>query len=196
MNTKESLTEKIYTDLRRKILDGEITPREFISEGRIAEEYSVSKAPVKQALHILANQGYLTSYPRKGYMVTTFSVEEINKIQDIRRCLESLCVQLAIQYASEEEILSLQVYDDMDSGNLDPRNTINTKFHLRLAEISGNEFLPETLRPLLLKATMSNIRGEPDTQHFDRIVQAMLRRDTEQAVRLLHEDIRHLQINR
>ena len=42
-----SLTEKVYTDLRRRIIEGEIAPREFITESRVAEEYSVSKAPAK-----------------------------------------------------------------------------------------------------------------------------------------------------
>ena len=189
---KESLTEKIYTELRDEILKGEITPRQFISESQIAQRYQVSKAPVKQALKILAGQGYLTSYPRKGYQVSTYSVEEGNQIQQVRRCLESLCVKLAIQNASDEEIRSLQMYEGMDTENLDPRGTINTIFHTRLAELSGNEFLPETLRPLILKSTMSNIRSAPDTEHFEKIVQAMLDRNEELAVKLICEDVRDL----
>lgn len=189
---KESLTEKIYTELRDKILDGKITSREFISESQIAQEYAVSKAPVKQALHILASQGYLVSYPRKGYMVASYDNGEVNQIQEIRRCLESLCVRLAIQSASDEEILSLRMYEGMDQNSLDPRSAINTQFHNRLAEISGNKFLPETLRPLILKSTMSNIRSAPDIEHFEKIVQAMLDRDEELAVKLLCEDVRNL----
>ena len=189
---KESLTEKIYIQLRNKILDGEINPREFISESQVAAEYSVSKAPAKQALHILTEQGYLVSYPRKGYMVCAYSVEEINRIQEIRRCLESLCIHLAIRDATDEQIRSLRVYENMDKQNLDPRNTINAKFHIRLAEISANEFLPETLKPLVHKASMSYIKGRPDIDHFEKIVQAMLARDEESAVCLLREDVRDL----
>lgn len=189
---KVSLTEKIYTELRDRILDGDIAPRQFISESQVAEEYKVSKAPVKQALHILANQGYLTGYPRKGYMVTTYSVEEVNKIQEIRRCLESLCVKLAIERASDEEIRSLRLYDGLDTNDLDPRYAINTRFHLRLAELSGNEFMVETLRPLVLKATLSYIKGKPDIDHFEQIVQAMLERNAERAITVLCEDVHNL----
>ena len=189
---KVSLTEKIYTELRDRILDGELAPRQFISESQVAEKYGVSKAPVKNALHILANQGYVTGYPRKGYMVTTYSVEEVNKIQQIRRCLESLCVRIAVERATDEEILSLRLYEGMDTDNLDPRAAINTRFHLRLAELSGNEFMVETLRPLILKATLSYIKGKPDIEHFENIVQAMLERDAEKAVDVLCQDIRYL----
>lgn len=189
---KMSLTEKIYTELRDRILDGELAPRQFISESQLAKEYAVSKAPVKHALHILANQGYVTGYPRKGYMVMTYSVEEINKIQQIRRCLESLCVRLAVERATDEEIRSLRLYNEMDAENLDPRAAINTRFHLRLAELSGNEFMVETLRPLVLKATISYIKGKPDIEHFENIVKAMLERDTEKAVDVLCQDIHDL----
>ncbi|HIT30230.1 MAG TPA: GntR family transcriptional regulator [Candidatus Scatomorpha stercoravium] len=187
-----SLTEKIYVDLQRKIIEGEISPREFLTESRVAEEYSVSKAPAKQALHILSDQGYLISYPRRGYMVCTYTAPEVNEIQQIRRCLEGLCVRLAIERASDEEILSLRVYEGMAAHELDPRAAINTRFHTRLAELSGNPFMPETLRPLILKATMSYIKGEPDIEHFEKIVGAMLRRDVELALECLYEDIRYI----
>ena len=95
---------------------------------RLRKRYQVSKAPVKQALRILAGQGYLTSYPRKGYLVSAYSVEEVNQLQEIRRCLESLCVRLAIQNASDEEIRSLQSYEGMDAENLDPRG--GDQYHL------------------------------------------------------------------
>ena len=187
-----SLTEKLYTDLRRRIIEGEIAPREFITESRVAEEYSVSKAPAKQALHILADQGYLISYPRRGYMVCTYSIEEVNQIQEIRRCLEALCVRLAIERATDDEIRSLRIYEGLEEYELDPRAAINTRFHMRLADLSGNPFLPETLRPLVLKATMSYIKGPPDTEHFEKIVRAMLARDAELAVSLLAEDVRDI----
>ena len=52
--------------------------------------------------------------------------------------------------------------------------------------------MPETLRPLILKATMSYIKGEPDIEHFEKIVGAMLRRDVELALEYLYEDIRNI----
>ena len=125
-------------------------------------------------------------------MVRAYSVEEVNQIQEIRRCLEGLCVRLAVRNATEEEIRSLRVYENMDQQNLDPRNTINSQFHLRLAEISGNEFLPGTLKPLVHRTSMSRIKSAPDVDHFEKIVQAMLDRDEEKAVRLLEEDVRDI----
>ena len=84
------------------------------------------------------------------------------------------------------------IRDRLDTDNLDPRDTINTRFHLRLAELTGNEFMVETLRPLVLKATLSYIKGKPDIDHFESIVQAMLDRDVERATEVLCRDIHDL----
>lgn len=109
---EEKLSHKIYVEIRNGILDGEYSARDFLSEAQIAKKYGVSKAPVKEALHILADQGYLISYPRRGYMINTYSDEELDKIQEIRKTLEALCVRLAISKASDEELEALRFYRD------------------------------------------------------------------------------------
>jgi DNA-binding GntR family transcriptional regulator len=189
---EEKLSDKIFKEIRSDIIQGKYKSRDFISESMIAKKYGVSKAPVKEAMHNLVSQGYLIIYPRKGYMVNILSKDETNQIQTIRRELGALSVRLAIQNATDEEILSLRFYKDPVEKNMDPRETVNTKFHMRLAEISGNQFLPETVGPLVNKASMSHINEEPDTDHFDKIVDAMLERDEEKAVEYLLEDIRYI----
>lgn len=109
----------------------------------MAEKYQVSKAPVRDALHLLVKQGYLVSYPRKGYMVNRFSIDEINQIQMIRRQIEHLSVELVIKNATDEQIQSLYAYTDKKN-----QEEGNSEFHLALAGISGNKFLPETLQEL------------------------------------------------
>lgn len=193
---EEKLSSKIYTEIRKDILDGAYSPRDFLSEAQIAAKYGVSKAPVKEALHILADQGYLISYPRRGYMVNTYSDQEIDDIQEIRKTIESLCVRLAIRRASDKEIEDLRFYKNETDHNLDPRETINARFHIGLAKISGNPFLPETLQPLVNKASMSQIKRDPDTDNFDKIIDAMLQRDETAALYWLDQDIRYLRRNK
>ncbi|MBQ6582713.1 MAG: GntR family transcriptional regulator [Mogibacterium sp.] len=186
------LSERIYNDMIQDILKGNYSARDFISEAQIAAKYQVSKAPVKEALHNLANEGYLVSYPKRGYMINTYSREEINKIQDIRRVLEAYAVQKAIQNASDEKLEALRFYRTEEELQYSPSKSVNARFHLGLAEASGNEYLVEVLRPLVLRASMYNIEGKPDTANFDRILDAMKERDTEKALRMLEEDIRYL----
>lgn len=190
--SEEKLSTKIYEEIRSDIIQGKYNARDFLSESMIARQYGVSKAPVKEAMHTLVSQGYLIIYPRKGYMVNILSNDEINQIQTIRRELGVLSVRLAIKNATDEQIESLRFYKDPVEKNMDPRETVNSKFYIELAKISGNQFLPETVSPLVNKASMRNIREEADTAHFDKIIDAMLERNEEKAIKYLLEDIRYI----
>lgn len=185
-------SEKVHDEILKDIVNGVYTARDFISEAQMAAKYGVSKAPVKEAMHILANEGFLVSYPKRGYMINTYTAEEINKIQDIRRVLESLALRNVIAKASDEEIRSLKFYNQTEKLQYSPKETVNTRFHMGLARLSGNEFIEETLHPLLIKASLYNIKGEPDTTNFDHIVDAILERNVDKAIDCLVEDIRYV----
>ena len=180
---KEKLSDIIYNAILKDIVTGVYTSRDFISEAQIAAKYGVSKAPVKEAMHILASEGFLVSYPKRGYMINVYTVEEINKIQEVRRVLEELAVRKAIALASDEELSALRFYRKENELQYRPGETINTKFHMGIAK------LEETLYPLLLKASVYNITGKPDVENFDHIVDAMLARDADQAAKCLIDDI-------
>lgn len=183
----EKLSVKIYNGIKDDIENGRIDYKDFFSEAQIAEKYQVSKAPVRDALHLLAEQGYLVSYPRKGYMVNRFTIDEINQIQLIRRQIEYLSVELIIKHASDEQIRSLYSYTDNqknDSGN--------SEFHLAMAEMSGNKFLPETLRELLSKIRIAKCSDEVNREKHKALVDALCERSLERAHKCLENDISFL----
>jgi len=120
----EKLSEKIYSQLRREIEAGKIDGRTILSECQLATEFNVSKAPVRDALHLLCSQGYLISLPRKGYMVN-----------------------IVIERAADAEIESLRtlISDGCDAKTAS--ETSNAMFHMKLAELSGNKYLPSSRYP-------------------------------------------------
>lgn len=84
-----SLANQIYIELREQILDGTIISNDIINEKSLALKYNVSKTPIREALHRLCQEGYLKSYPRKGYMVNETSQQDCCLIQQLRFYLES-----------------------------------------------------------------------------------------------------------
>lgn len=185
----EKLSEKIYRSIKADIDSGVIDGRSFLSEAQLAKQFGVSKAPVRDALHLLCSQGYLISYPRKGYMLNMYSADELNQIQVIRRQVEKLCVKLVIEHASDEEILSLKAFTKEQIGGSDPAKTNNTMFHLHLAEITGNKYLPGILQDLLYKASLAALKRSSDLEKHQHIIDALLERDLEKAEKYLEEDI-------
>ncbi len=186
---EEKLSVKIYNQLRREIDNGFIDDKDFLSEKQLAERFGTSKGPVKDALHLLCDQGYLVSYPRKGYMINRFTKEQVNEMQDIRRHLEKLCVRLVIENADDTQIHDLYRYTEKQFDSKDPTQMNNNLFHLKLAEISGNEYLPEVLTPLLYRASRIMQGEKSDFNKHNQIIEALLARDVEKAQMCIEEDI-------
>lgn len=189
LSMKEKISDIIYDSILKDIVTGVYTPRDFISEAQIAAQYGVSKAPVKEAMHILASEGFLVSYPKRGYMINVYTTDEMNKIQEVRRVLETLAVRKAVESATDDELNALRFYRVKNELQYRPGETVNTKFHMGIAKLARNSFLEEALYPLLIKASVYNITGKPDVENFDKIVDAMLSRDVDLAVKCLIEDI-------
>lgn len=123
-------------------------------------------------------------------MVNSYSAEEINKIQVIRIHIEKLCVKLAIKNATDEEIKSLREFTKTQNMQNDSSKTNNTQFHMRLSEITKNEFIPKILYDILVKATSVIVKAESDLESHDKIIDALLKRDEKEAVERLIEDIK------
>ena len=186
----EKLSTKICDKIREEILSGDIGPKTFLSEKEVAQRFGVSKAPVRDALHLLTNQGYLISYPRRGYLVNQYTESDFRQIQQIRFQLEKLSVSLAIENASDEEIESLREFTLEASNESDPSRTDNTRFHMRLAEIGKNGFLPGILSELLNKISLMHIRDRSDLKKHSDIIDALKKRDVELAQSRLAEDMK------
>lgn len=186
----ERKAQAVYKQVLEDIITHKIDNRAFISENDIGKRFGVSRAPVRDALHLLCEQGYLVSFPRKGYMVNFYNNEQINKLQQIRRQLEKLSVQLAIENASDAQIESLREFTtEQQVVNTVPDESNNTRFHLKLADIGGNEFLSPLLRNVINRASMTMMGEESDFDRHEHIIDALLNRDLELAYKMLEEDI-------
>lgn len=186
---EEKLSTKIYMSIRNDIITGAIDARTFLTESELAAKFGVSKAPVRDALHLLCNQEYLVSYPRRGYMVALQSAEEARHMQEVRTHLEKMSIALAIQQATDAEILTLKSIPSEDSSSTDPDQSSNTRFHVRLAEISHNSYLPIIMGDLLRKIARVWVNRDIDLSNHNLIIDAMLERDTEKATALLLQDL-------
>ena len=71
-----TLTQRVYEQLREDIYMLEWNEYEFLTESALAEKYQVSKAPIREALYRLCQEGMMESYPRKGYRIRIISAEE------------------------------------------------------------------------------------------------------------------------
>lgn len=96
-SNKKSLSNLVYRDLKEKILKNKLLPGDKLIEMEIASNLGVSRTPVREALKKLEEDGLVTSFPRKSYIVSKISAKEAKNLYIVRRSLEPLAVELLAQ---------------------------------------------------------------------------------------------------
>ncbi len=147
-----SVLEVSYRRLREAILAGVFRPGEHLRQEVIAARFKISRGPAREALNRLAAEGLVELRPRRGYVVTTLDVSEVEDIFDLRMTLEAKAAALAAtrrtsqDIAEVEEILKrLESLDLTESGDIDRFTTLNRQFHERIYQCSGRPHLCKML---------------------------------------------------
>jgi DNA-binding GntR family transcriptional regulator len=189
-------TEEIHNAIRSDILNGSFQRGELILEQPIAEKYSISKITAREILQKLCHEKYLISFPRKGYLIYDISPEECKKIQQVRYYIESLSIKLIIKNASNNEIQMLEEVLKVVPDVSNPYSSINSKFHLYMAQLSGNQYIYDTLYSFIgyierfanTSPVFNGLLIEDNTYHKE-IIAALLKRDNAKAIEYLKQDL-------
>ena len=152
----------IYAALRREILDCAIAPGAEIRDAEIAERFSVSRSPVRDALLRLEAEGLVVIAPRKGYRAAPISIADARDLFGFRAILEPACAANVAAEADGPSLAALDRFRRMegfDSAESAPPHAFvayNRSFHLAVARLCGNRRVREATSDLL--------------EQFDRLV--------------------------
>ena len=141
-NHKLGEVERVYGILREWLITARLPPGEFLSEADLASRCGTSRTPVREACTRLLQDKWLTRIPRKGFMVTPISVRDIVELYEYRRVLECFAAERVAESATREQIAELRM---LVAPEIAPKPELaailqaNRKFHLRLAEMAGNQ---------------------------------------------------------
>lgn len=187
----DSIVNRVYDDLRRRILQNEFGPNGVLVEQDIAEEYKVSRGSAREAMQKLCEARFLIKRPRKGYFIYNFSPREMQEIIHTRYYLEVGVVKHIIAHCTDEQIRDLYNCLDGEEYPTLPEKVVNRQFHLKMAEFTGNQFLVESLEKLLaftvrtaIHQSTSSTKGKHET-----LIEALLARNEELACQRLADDL-------
>jgi DNA-binding GntR family transcriptional regulator len=152
------LREDIRDQLMEEILSGRLAPGDRLVETRIAQQYGVSQAPVREALRDLEMFGFIVSAPFRGAIVRQISVEDLVQIYPIRAVLEGLAAHEAatrIDAAGLRRLENLLVTMRNAAARGDNRAAVDAEFafHLAIVEASGNWLLKQTWERMRMATT-------------------------------------------
>jgi DNA-binding GntR family transcriptional regulator len=145
----EGEVERVYRLIREWLITAQLPPGEFLSDLVLAKKCRTSRTPVREACSRLAQDKWLCLIPRKGYLVKPISVREIVELYEFRKLLECFSAEKVAQAATPECIAQLKNIVNVENNGRPDLNKIllaNEAFHLRLAEIAGNQRVVDQLR--------------------------------------------------
>jgi len=100
--TAASATERLVTELRRRIVSHESPPGARLRENELAAEFNASRARVREAFGVLEERGLIERIPNKGAVVTRLEADRIQELFEVREVLEAQMVRLATLRASPQ----------------------------------------------------------------------------------------------
>lgn len=102
------LRDVVFNTLRQAILTGELKPGERLMEIHLANRLGVSRTPIREAIRKLELEGLVTMIPRRGAEVAQITEKSMSDVLEVRRALDALCVELACERISDEDIRDLK----------------------------------------------------------------------------------------
>ena len=141
--TPRPLYEEVAERLRQRIFARELEPGGWIDEIRLAQEYGISRTPMREALKVLAAEGLVTMKVRRGAYVTEVNEKDLSEVYHLLALLESDAASVVASKASAAELKELeQLHQDLVQAQNDRERffAINERFHLRLLEMADNRW--------------------------------------------------------
>lgn len=168
-----SLKEVAYSAIRKKILSGALQPGVRIREDQLAQEISMSRTPVREAINQLAAEGLVNNIPRRGIYLAKISPEQIAELLDVRQALEALAVTRCIDNIDAAGLDRLTAIQQQFAGCLAEKayqdcNRLDSLFHREIALLSGNatliSFLAE-IEDTMVIARLIEKKLDPDVKN-------------------------------
>jgi DNA-binding GntR family transcriptional regulator len=197
LESNAPLRDHVYETLEELIIYGALAPGQHLVEADIAKQLGVSRIPVREALQLLARDGWIDLRPRQGAFVHQPELREVDDVFSVRTLLEVESTRLAARKATDDSIRALRTIQRTGSEALaraDERELVmlNSQFHARITRIGENEVLAGLIARLDKRirwyfAPVVKSRGSSSWKEHLEIVEAIAARDPERASKAMRK---------
>jgi len=194
------LRSDAYDAIRQAVVGGAIKPGERINEAEVSRQMRISRAPIREAIRQLEQDGLLVSVPHRGTFVVTLSRDDVEEIYSLRADIESRAVHRALPRLTAEQLAALEALVGVmqtaaDAGDVSGLVEADTRFHRTIIEATGWSRLTriwENLHPQTLTLyTLTMLTDWPsmNAQRHRPVLEALHRGDPECAAAAIREHI-------
>src|SRR5215467_14652668 len=202
LDTNTSFRNQAYTAIKDAITAADIYahPTEIrLDERQLSQALGVSRTPIREAMTLLEQEGFLRTLPRRGIFIVRKTKKQIVEMIEMWAAIESMAARLATLNASDEEISGLRrIFDEFRNStpaeHIDEYSDANIAFHQAIIRLSGSHLMGKTIENLFihvrairrLTISQSDRASRSIVDHM-KIIEALEARDTELAERLVRQ---------
>ena len=193
--TPRALYVEVAEQLRQRIFRRELEPGSWIDELKIAEDFGISRTPLREALKVLAAEGLVTMKVRRGAYVTEMSEKDLRDVYHLLSLLESDAAGVVAERATDAQLKTLQdLHAELEAAVADREEffAINERFHMHLLEMADNRWRSQMVADLrkVMKLNRHNSlfkqgRIEDSLNEHRAILAAMVARDAQKTVKAM-----------
>jgi DNA-binding GntR family transcriptional regulator len=202
LDTGVSIRDQAYAALKRAIASADIysRPDEIrIDERALCQQLGVSRTPVREAMTLLEQEGFLRTEPRRGIFIVRKTRRQIVEMIQVWAALEGMAARLATKGASDKDIAALRdIFSNFADGtpgeNIDEYSDANIAFHQALIRLSGSDLIINMTDNLFLhvrsvrRVTIAHgDRAERSLADHLKIIEALAKRNADRAEKLSRE---------
>jgi len=158
--TKRASTKKsaCAEDLRRRILTQDLEPGSYLDEAELAQQYQISRSPLRELFNQLAGEGYVLLHQNRGTQVAPMTHKTLRSFFTAAPMIYAAVSRLAAEHATVAQLMRLKDVQTLfrkaiRDGDTAERALLNQRFHAIIGEMADNEFLTPSLRRLLIDHT-------------------------------------------
>jgi DNA-binding GntR family transcriptional regulator len=197
-------TRSIVDALTKAIVEHRLHPGTKLAEQKLADHFGVSRTLIRQALFQLVQKRLIRMEPARGAFVATPSSDEARQVFAVRRMVEAEMTRSFVRNVTPPQIKALKEHvaeekAAVSRGDVAGRTDLLGDFHVRMAELMGNDVLAQILGELISRCALitlmyqsTNAAEHSAEEHAD-ILKAIAAKDEDLAVKLMDDHLRNVE---
>ena len=197
-------TRSIVDALTKAIVEHRLHPGTKLAEQKLADHFGVSRTLIRQALFQLVQKRLIRMEPARGAFVATPSSDEARQVFAVRRMMEVEMTRSFVRNVTPAQIKALKEHVAEEKaavlrGDVAGRTDLLGDFHVRMAELMGNDVLAQILGELISRCALitlmyqSSNAAEHSAEEHAEILKAIADKDEDLAVKLMDEHLRNVE---
>lgn len=158
LSSTASFRDQAYAAIKQAIMEADIYAHKHelrLDDRQLSRSLGVSRTPIREAMTLLEQEGFLRTVPRRGIFIVRKTKKEIIEMIEMWAALESMAARLATTNASDEDIASLRkMFDEFRNStpgdHIHEYSDANIAFHQAIIGLSGSELMGRTIENLFI----------------------------------------------